>query len=91
VIISTFLFIALGAMTIGVAFEGYFLRGLRIWENILLAICGICIFIPDFLTRGLALAFLAVFLFKHLIEARKTKTSTAPKPGSSHDKDNQYP
>jgi len=90
VIISTFIFIALGAMTIGVAFEGYFLKALMIWESILLAICGICIFIPDLLTRGLALAFLAVFLFKHLVQTRKTRISTAPKPGNSHDEDNQY-
>lgn len=46
----------------------------------------------DVLCVGGGIAGLMVtFLFKHLIEARKTKISTAPKPGSSHDKDNQYP
>jgi len=72
-IISSFFFIALGAMTIGVAFEGFFISNLSMWENILLAISGICIFIPNLLTRLLALAFLAVFLFRHLIQIRRSK------------------
>ncbi len=72
-IVSSFFFVALGAMTIGVAFERYFLMNLRIWENILLAISGVCIFIPNPLTRGLALAFLAVFLLSHLMKVRKTR------------------
>jgi TRAP transporter 4TM/12TM fusion protein len=78
-IISTFLFVALGAMTIGVAFEGYFFQKLGIWENILLAMSGICIFIPNLITRGLALAFLVVFLLKQIIQARQTKIFTVPK------------
>jgi TRAP transporter 4TM/12TM fusion protein len=74
-IVSSFFFVALGAMTIGVAFEGYFLNKLRIWENVFLAISGICIFIPNFVTRGLALAFLVGLLFRHLIRARRAKIS----------------
>jgi TRAP-type uncharacterized transport system fused permease subunit len=60
-------------MTIGVAFERYFLRDLRIWENILLATTGVCIFIPNMVTRGFALAFLAVFLINHLMKEKKTR------------------
>lgn len=73
VIVSSFFFVALGAMTIGVAFERYFLRALRIWENILLATSGVCIFIPNMVTRGLALAFLALFLINHLMKEKKTR------------------
>ncbi len=78
-IISSFFFVALGAMTIGVAFERYFLRNLRIWESIFWAISGIGIFIPNSLTRGLALALLAVFLFRHLMQARQAKISAVLK------------
>lgn len=74
-VVSTFCFVALGAMTIGVAFERYFLKNLRIWENIFLAISGICIFIPNLLIRGLALAFLAGFTVRHLMQARRGRRS----------------
>ena len=72
-IVSSFFFVALGAMTIGVAFERYFLRALRIWENILLATTGVCIFIPNMVTRGFALAFLAVFLLSHVMKVKRTR------------------
>lgn len=74
-VVSTFCFVALGAMTIGVAFERYFLKNLRIGENIFLAISGICIFIPNLLIRGLALAFLAGFTVRHLMQARRGRRS----------------
>jgi hypothetical protein len=51
----------------------YFLRDLRIWENILLATTGVCIFIPNMVTKGFALAFLAVFLINHLMKEKKTR------------------
>ena len=86
-IISSFFFIALGAMTIGVAFEGYLLANLRIWQSILLAITGICIFIPNLLTRGFAVVFLALFLFGHIIQVRKTKLSAVPERWGSHNND----
>lgn len=83
-IISSFFFITLGAITIGVAFEGYFLKALSMWQNILLAASGICIFIPNLLTRLLALAFLAVFLFKHLVQTRRSKIPPAQEHGTGN-------
>lgn len=83
-IISSFFFITLGAITIGVAFEGYFLKALSMWQNILLAASGICIFIPNLLTRSLALAFLAVFLFKHLVQTRRSKIPPAQEHGTGN-------
>lgn len=82
-IIVAFFFVTLGAVTIGSAFEGYFLTNLGKGENILLALSGICVFIPNLITRGLGLAFLAVFLFRHIMQARKTKISTVLKSESS--------
>jgi TRAP transporter 4TM/12TM fusion protein len=72
-IISTSLFITLGAVSIGVSFERYFLKQLEVWETIFMAICGICLFIPHSLLRGFGLALLVVFLFQHILQARKTK------------------
>ena len=83
-IISSFFFIVLGAMTIGVAFEGFLIIKLSMWENILLAISGICIFIPNFLIRLLALAFLAVFLFRHLIQTRRSNIPPVPEHRTSN-------
>ena len=74
-IISTFFFVALGAISIGVSFERYFLKQLMVWETIFMAICGICLFVPHILFRGLGLALLAVFLFQHILQARKSKIS----------------
>jgi TRAP transporter 4TM/12TM fusion protein len=83
-ILSSFFFIALGAMTIGVAFEGFFINELSMWENILLAMSGICIFIPNILTRVLAIAFLAVFLFKHLVQTRRSRIPPAQEHGTGN-------
>jgi TRAP transporter 4TM/12TM fusion protein len=74
-IISTFFFVALGAISIGVSFERYFLKQLMIWETIFMGIGGICLFIPHSLFRGLGLILLATFLFQHIIQARKGKIS----------------
>lgn len=83
-ILSSFFFIALGAITIGVAFEGFFINELSMWENILLAMSGICLFIPNTLTRVLAIAFLAVFLFKHLVQTRRSKIPPAQEHGTDN-------
>ncbi len=74
-IISTLFFVALGAISIGISFERYFLKQLMVWEIIFMAICGICLFIPHILFRSLGLALLAVFLVQHILQARKSKAS----------------
>lgn len=72
-VIASFIFITLGAMSIGVAFEMYFFKELKIWENILLILIGICLFTPDYIIRGVALVFLGIFIFIHLIKTRFEK------------------
>ena len=73
-IIKTFFFVTLGAISIGVAFEGFLLTKLRRWENILLALSGLCIFIPNPITRAVGLAYQALFLFSQIMRARQTKS-----------------
>ncbi|HDZ91214.1 MAG TPA: TRAP transporter fused permease subunit [Deltaproteobacteria bacterium] len=72
-IVLAFCFVTLGAIAMGTAFEGYFLKKLRIWENVLLALSGICVFIPNSITRTAGLAFLGFFLLKQVLQARQQK------------------
>jgi TRAP transporter 4TM/12TM fusion protein len=73
-IVVTFLFVTLGAITMGVVFEGHFLLNVRTWERILLVFASLCIFIPNPITRGIGLAFEALFLFHHIMRARQSKS-----------------
>ena len=72
-IVTNFFFVTLGAVAVGSAFEGYLLTHLRKWESILLALSGICIFIPNLITRGLGLAFQALLLCMQIMQTRKPK------------------
>jgi TRAP-type uncharacterized transport system fused permease subunit len=83
-ILSSFFFIALGAMSIGVAFEGFFINKLSTWLIILFAVSGLCIFIPNILTRVLGIAFLVYFLFKNLAQKRKSKDLLAQAHRAGH-------
>ena len=56
----------------GSAFEGYLLTKLRRWESILLAISGLCVFTPNIITRGLGLAFQALFLLTQIVRAKRS-------------------
>ena len=73
-IITDFLFVTLGAISIGGAFEGYILTWMKSWERILLAASGICIFIPNVITRGFGLALQALLLYTQIMRARKPKS-----------------
>jgi len=79
-IILAFCFVTLGAIAIGTAFEGYFLKKLRIWENVLLALSGICVFIPNPITRTAGLAFQGFFLLKQVLQTRQQKALQTNKP-----------
>ncbi|MBL6967157.1 MAG: TRAP transporter fused permease subunit [Desulfobacteraceae bacterium] len=83
-IISASCFVTLGAISIGVAFEGYFLKKLRMWEKVLVALSGICIFVPNPITRGVGLAFQAMFLVKQIAQTRPERVSerNIPKGGN---------
>jgi TRAP transporter 4TM/12TM fusion protein len=72
-IIATFFFVTLGAVAVGSAFEGYLLTNNRRWESILLALSGICIFIPNVITRGLGIGFIVLFLLSQIMRTKKSK------------------
>ena len=73
-IMKTFFFVLLGAISIGVAFEGYLFTRLRRWENMLLALSGLCIFIPSPITRAVGLAYQALFLLSQIMRTRRMKS-----------------
>ncbi len=73
-IIATFFFVTLGAVAVGSAFEGYLLTNNRRWESILLALSGICVFIPNVITRGSGIGFIVLFLLSQMMRAKKSKT-----------------
>jgi TRAP transporter 4TM/12TM fusion protein len=72
-IIATFFFVTLGAVAVGSAFEGYLLTNNRRWESILLALSGICVFIPNVITRGLGIGFIVLFLLSQIMRTKKSK------------------
>jgi len=72
-IAGAFLFVTLGAVIMGVVFEGHLLTGLRAWERILLIPCGLCIFIPYPVTRIIGLVIAAFFLFSQIMARRRRK------------------
>ncbi len=72
-ILKAFSFVILGAACAGCSFEGYLLTNLKKWERLLLAISGLCLFIPNVITRGCALAFLLLFICTQIIQVRRFK------------------
>jgi TRAP transporter 4TM/12TM fusion protein len=76
-IVTTFFFVTLGAVAVGSAFEGFLLTNLKWWERILLALSGICIFIPNIVSRGFGLACQAVLLLSQIRQAKKSKNLKA--------------
>jgi TRAP transporter 4TM/12TM fusion protein len=73
-ILAAFFFVTLGAVTVGSAFEGYLFTNNRRWESILLALSGICVFIPNVITRGLGVGFIVLFLLSQIMRVKKSKT-----------------
>jgi len=66
-------FVTLGAMSMGVVFEGQFLTALKPWERILLIPCSLCIFIPNPVTRGIGLGVEALVVFSQIMAHRRIK------------------
>ena len=71
--IKAFFFVTLGAVTVGAAFEGHFLVKIRRWENVLLALSGLCVFSPNWVSRGVGLGYQAVFLFMQISRRKRIK------------------
>ena len=72
-IAGAFLFVTLGAIIMGVVFEGHLLTGLRAWERLLLIPCSLCIFIPNPVTRIIGLGIAVLFLFSQIMARRRLK------------------
>ena len=70
-IVTAFCFVTLGAVLMGIVFEGHFLVGVKIWERILLVLASICIFIPDPFTRSIGLILGILFLGNQMIQKKK--------------------
>ena len=73
-IIKAFFFVTLGAISIGVAFEGYLVVRVRKWERLLLPVSGLCIFVPNSITRVAGLAYQALFLLSQMMRAKQAKS-----------------
>ena len=65
-----FCFVTLGCICMGTVFERYFLARISVWEMALLVVSGICVFIPNFVTRGTGLLLLGVFVVRQVVAAR---------------------
>ncbi|MBW1998495.1 MAG: TRAP transporter fused permease subunit [Deltaproteobacteria bacterium] len=72
-VISSFFFVALGAMTMGVVFEGYLLREVRAWERLLLILCSLLLFVPNGNTRLAGLIGEGIFLLLQGLSSRKQR------------------
>jgi TRAP transporter 4TM/12TM fusion protein len=70
-ILRTFFFVTLGAMTMGVGFEGYLLQRFKLWERVVLCISGLCIFVPHWNIRLPGLIALFYLLISQLLRCRK--------------------
>jgi TRAP transporter 4TM/12TM fusion protein len=72
-VLAGFAFVTMGAISIGIIFEGHFLTHLRGWEHVLLVFTGIFLFVPNPITRGLGLALVAFFVVSQVMRARSRK------------------
>ena len=61
-IFGAFMFVVLGAVTMGIVFEGYLIRPLKMWIRGLLTLCGLAMFIPLPTTRIVGLVILTILI-----------------------------
>ena len=72
-IAAAFFFVTLGSVAVGSAFEGYLLARMNYWERVIVALSGIAVFIPTYLTRSLGLVALVLFLFVQILRSKKDR------------------
>ena len=72
-ITAAFFFVTLGSVAVGSAFEGYLFAKMKYWERVIVALSGIAVFTPIFITRSLGLVVLASFIFSQILRSRKGK------------------
>jgi TRAP transporter 4TM/12TM fusion protein len=70
-IITAFFFVVLGAVTMGVAFEGYLFVPVNIWERIWLPLITLLLFVPRASTRGAGLLIASIFFWKQIVALRR--------------------
>ena len=66
-------FVFAATLSVGVAFEGYFLARMKFWERTLLAISAVCLFFPHLTTKTLGLAYMAVFVITQIVQRKRIK------------------
>jgi TRAP transporter 4TM/12TM fusion protein len=66
-------FVFMATLSVGVAFEGYFLTKMKFWERALLVLSGFCLFFPSLKIKALGLAYMAVLLCTQIARAKKAK------------------
>ncbi len=74
-IIVGFFLVLLASMSIGIAFEGYFIQALKSWEVTLLIIGSACQFFPSNAVKVAGVASVALFLFSHLVRVRQARNT----------------
>jgi len=72
-IITAFLAVTMVTISVGIAFEGYFLDHLRKWEYIPLILASICLFIPHLLIRAFGLASAGIFVIAQVKRVKGSK------------------
>ena len=80
-VLRTFFFVTLGAVTVGIAFEGHLLHRFRNWQRGLLWVSGICIFVPHWGIRIPGLAILLFLLIGQIIKKRRDQDPVRTKKG----------
>jgi TRAP-type uncharacterized transport system fused permease subunit len=60
-------------MSVGVAFEGYFLKRLKMWERIMAALGGILVFFPKPTTRAVGLGILALLTAIQIMHTKRQR------------------
>lgn len=91
-IVPSFFFVVLGAVTMGVAFEGYLFVPVKIWERAWLPLITLLLFVPKPLSRGVGLVLAAIFLWKQMMELKRiTKKTAGVEVPETHSYDSRKP
>lgn len=67
------LFIIIGSMSVGIAFEGYFLKRLKMWEKIMMALGGIFVFFPKPTMRAVGFGILAILVVIQIMHTKRQR------------------
>jgi TRAP-type uncharacterized transport system fused permease subunit len=75
-ILGAFVFVTLGAGTMGVVFEGYFLTRLKAWERCTLTVFSLLIFVPMTANRIIGVVLLAAFVYYQIKKKKRIQAKS---------------